>query len=84
MLATVRALRHPIAAPYRRTPRVVWRGVTCSVIEDSGVWLRIRMVRPDPDDVARIGATCVERGLYEAWAPTAEVAGHDDLVIRYG
>jgi hypothetical protein len=41
-------------------------------------------VRPDPDDVARIGATCVEHGVYEAWALIAEVAGEDDLVIRYG
>ena len=31
----------------------------------------------------RLGATCVERGVYEAWAPTAEVDGRGDLVVRY-
>jgi hypothetical protein len=83
LLAKVRALRHPMTSPARRTPLVSWRGETCSVVRDSGDWLRVRMMRPNADALVRLGATCVERGVYEAWAPTAEVDGHGDLVVRY-
>jgi hypothetical protein len=83
LLAKVRALRHPMTSPSRRTPLVSWRGETCSVVRDRGDWLRVRMMRPNPEALTRLGATCVERGAYEAWAPTAEVDGHGDLVVRY-
>ena len=83
LLAKVRALRHPIALPARRTPLVSWRGETCSVIRDNGDWLRVRLMRPGPEALMRLGATCVERGVYEAWAPSAEVDGRGDLVVRY-
>jgi hypothetical protein len=83
LLAKVRALRHPMSSPSRRTPLVSWRGETCSVVRDGGDWLRVRMMRPNPEALTRLGATCVERGVYEAWAPTAEIDGHGDLVVRY-
>jgi hypothetical protein len=83
LLAKVRALRHPIASPARRTPLVSWRGETCSVVRDNVDWLRVRLMRPSTEALMRLGATCVERGVYEAWAPTAEVDGRGDLVVRY-
>jgi hypothetical protein len=83
LLAKVRALRHPMTSPARRTPLVSWRGETCAVVRDNGDWLRVRMMRPHPEALVRLGATCIERGVYEAWAPTAEVDGRGDLVVRY-
>jgi hypothetical protein len=83
LLAKVRALRHPMTSPARRTPLVSWRGETCSVVRDNGDWLRVRMMRPSPEGLNYLGATCTERGVYEAWAPTAEVNGNGDLVVRY-
>jgi hypothetical protein len=41
------------------------------------------MLRPDPDALVRLGATCVERGVYEAWAPIGEVSDAGDLVVTY-
>jgi hypothetical protein len=83
LLAKVRALRHQVTEPSRRTPIVSWRGATCAVILDNGNWLRVRMLRPDPDALVRLGATCVERGVYEAWAPIGEVSDAGDLVVTY-
>jgi hypothetical protein len=83
LLAKVRALRHRMATPSRRTPLVSWRGITCSVIRDGGQWLRVRLLRPDPEAVVRLGATCVERGLYEAWAPINELSDAGQLVVEY-
>ena len=49
-----------------------WRGVTCTLIREDGGWQRLRLARPDGDAVAKLGAGCVERGIYEVWAPRAE------------
>ncbi len=84
VLAKVRALRHSVTRPTRRTPTVTWRGVSCTVIRDSDEWLRVRLIRPDAE--RRWSApvpVCVERGIYEAWAPVAEVADQGDIVVRY-
>ena len=32
-----------------------------------------RLRRPDPDAVAATGAQCLERGVYEVWAPGGEL-----------
>ncbi|MFC4999209.1 hypothetical protein ACFPIJ_15340 [Dactylosporangium cerinum] len=71
--AKTRAARYPLDALARRIPSATWRDAPCTVIREEGDWLRLRLSRPDGDAVARLGAHCVERGLYEAWAPGAEV-----------
>ena len=67
--AKTRAARYPLDALARRVPSATWRDARCTVIREEGDWLRLRLSRPDGDQVARLGAHCVERGLYEAWAP---------------
>jgi hypothetical protein len=83
LLAKVRALRQPVQAPARRTPLVTWRDTTCSLVRDGDDWARVRLTNPDPESVARLGATCVERGVYEAWAPASEFTRRVDHVVRY-
>ena len=84
VLAKVRALRHAVTRPTRRTPTVMWRGTACSVVRDNGEWLRVRLMRPDAAALERTGASCVERGIYETWALTAEVGESGEILVRYG
>jgi hypothetical protein len=83
LLAKVRALRHPITTPSRRNPVATWRDTSVAIVRDEGDWLRVRLMRPDPETVTRIGASCAERGIYEAWAPAAEVDEFGDIVTTY-
>lgn len=83
LLSRVRAARYPVEALARRTSYVRWRGADCTVVRDEGGWLRVRLIRPDRDTVAQAGATCVERGVYETWAPFAETTARRTLDIGY-
>jgi hypothetical protein len=83
VLAKVRALRHHVTHPGRRTPRYMWRGVPCSLIRDAGEWLRLRLVRPNVEALERTGAVCIERGIYEAWAPAGEAIRDGEIVVLY-
>jgi hypothetical protein len=83
VLARVRAARYPVESLARRAAYLRWRGTDCTVVRDEGAWLRVRLVRPDLDAVARAGATCLERGVYEAWAPFAEISERRGVDIRY-
>ncbi len=83
VLAKTRAARYPVESLARRTPYVRWRGAACIVIRDENVWLRVRLVRPDAESVARLGATCLERGIFETWAPTAEAGPQRSLDVPY-
>ena len=83
VLAKTRAARYPVEALARRTVYGTWRGAACTVVRAEGDWLRLRMCRPDGEGAARLGANCVERGVYEAWAPTAEVADGRAVDIPY-
>lgn len=79
VLATTRAARYPVEWAARRLRLADWRGVSCLVLREEAGWLRLRLRRPGPDAVAETGAQCQERGVYEAWAPAAEVT--DDRVV---
>ena len=61
----------------RRVPYAVWRGVTCTVVHGERDWLRLRLCRPDAQNIHALGAQCMERGSYEVWAPAAEVDVRD-------
>ncbi|MCM0677845.1 hypothetical protein NCC78_24670 [Micromonospora phytophila] len=81
VLAMTRAARYPVDAAARRVRFAAWRGVPCLVLREETGWLRLRLRRPDPDAVAVTGAQCHERGVYEVWAPAAEVT--DDEVVDH-
>jgi hypothetical protein len=83
LLAKVRALRQPVAKPARRSPTVIWRDVRCMVVRDGDEWIRVRLIQPDADALSDLGATCVERGVYEAWASAAEITERPDHWVPY-
>ncbi len=72
VLAKARAARYPVESVFRRTRYVTWRGVACTVVRTEGDWWRLRMCRPDRGSASMVGAQCVERGMYEVWAPAGE------------
>jgi hypothetical protein len=83
VLARLRAARYPVEALARRVPYVRWRGAGCTVVRDEGEWLRVRLVRPDPDTMAQTAATCIERGVYECWAPYADTTDRRAIDVGY-
>jgi hypothetical protein len=78
VLAMTRAARYPVDTVARRARYVTWRNAPCLVLREESDWLRVRLCRPDQHSVAALGAQCYERGVYESWAPAAEVT--DDRV----
>jgi|SRR5690349_1421565 len=78
-----RAARYPVEALARRLPYGTWRDVRCTVIRTDGEWLRLRLCRPTGERVATLSAHCVERGLYEVWAPAGEVADAHEADVWY-
>jgi hypothetical protein len=83
VLAMTRAARYPVESLARRTRYATWRGVVCTGIRTEGEWARLRLCLPDAAGVAMTGAQCQERGIYEVWAPVAEVTGVQDVDIAY-
>ncbi len=83
LLAKVRALRQPVAKPARRSPTVIWRDVRCMVVRNGDEWIRVRLIQPNADALSDLGATCVERGVYEAWASAAEITERPDHWVPY-
>ncbi|HEY2668766.1 MAG TPA: hypothetical protein VGJ07_00155 [Rugosimonospora sp.] len=83
VLAKTRAARYAVESLSRRTPYLSWRRVPCTVVRDEGEWLRLRLVRPDIESITQLGASCIERGIYEAWAPRAETAGYREVDVEY-
>ncbi|MDP9814226.1 hypothetical protein [Spirilliplanes yamanashiensis] len=83
VLAMTRAARYPVEALVRRFVAARWRGVPCSVLREESGWLRLRLAAPDADSVALLGARCYERGVYEVWAPAAEVTDHGAVDVAY-
>lgn len=74
VLARARAARYPVETLSRRIRYTQWRGVECTVVRVEGDWARLRLCRPDAESASGLGAHCVERGVYEAWAPMADVS----------
>jgi hypothetical protein len=78
-----RAARYPVETVARRLRLAEWRGAACVVLREEAGWLRVRLRRPDPDTVAATGAQCHDRGVYETWAPGAEVTDDRVVDVRY-
>lgn len=83
VLARARAARYPVENLVRRTHYATWRGVACTVVRAEGDWLRLRLCRPDGQTAQALGAQCVERGLYEVWAPATEVRDRREEAFAY-
>jgi len=83
VLARTRAARYPVTTLARRTLHAIWRDTATTVVGEDGSYLRVRLTRPDAASVVRTGATCVERGLYEAWVPAAEVRDAREVLTEY-
>ncbi|MGC5306327.1 hypothetical protein [Micromonospora zamorensis] len=83
VLAMTRAARYPVDAVARRLRFAQWRGVPCLVLREEAGWLRLRLRFPDPDTVVATGAQCHDRGIYETWAPGAEVSDDQVMDTRY-
>lgn len=81
--ALTRAARYPVTALSRRAEQALWRGVGCWALQRDERWARLRIIRPDADGVSTTGARAYERGVYEAWAPLAELADHHIAEIPY-
>jgi hypothetical protein len=76
--ALTRAARYPVTSLSRRAEQARWRDVLCWVLQRDASWARLRVCRPDADTVNVLGARCYERGVYELWAPVAEL---DEYVV---
>jgi hypothetical protein len=83
ILAMTRAARYPVEALTRRSQYATWRGVLCTVLREEADWLRLRMCRPVQEQVVAVAAQCYERGVYELWAPAAEVTDRQTVDVEY-
>ncbi|HEX6686517.1 MAG TPA: hypothetical protein VF062_27345 [Candidatus Limnocylindrales bacterium] len=83
VLAMTRAARYPVETLVRRVRYARWRAAVCTVLAVEANWARLRLCRPDPMNVAALGAQCYERGVYEAWAPLGEVTDAHDVDVSY-
>jgi hypothetical protein len=81
--AKIRAARYPVESIARHTVYARWRDTMCTVVREEAGWVRVRLCQPDGDNVMRLGAQCIERGIYEAWAPAADVTDLRPLDITY-
>ncbi|MEU8229582.1 hypothetical protein AB0C12_08240 [Actinoplanes sp. NPDC048967] len=81
--ALTRAARYPVTTLCRRAEKALWRDVPCWVLQRDDSWARLRLVRPDADTVAAVGARCYERGVYEVWAPLRELTDHHIAELPY-
>jgi hypothetical protein len=83
VLAMTRAARYAVESMARRTRYASWRGVVCTGLGAEGEWVRLRLCAPDAASIAMTGAQSRERGVYEVWAPVAEVTGVQDIDVPY-
>lgn len=81
--ALTRAARYPVQSLSRRAEQAQWRGVAAWVLQRDDSWARLRLIRPDADAVAAVGARCYERGVYEVWAPLRELVDHHIAELPY-
>jgi hypothetical protein len=81
--ALTRAARYPVSTLSRRAEQALWRNTPCWVLQRDDSWARLRLVRPDGDNLASTGARCYERGVYETWAPVGELTDHHIADIPY-
>lgn len=77
------ASRIPVKRPQRFYTEARWRDTEVLVLGRSEDWVRLRLCRPDVESAMTTGASCVERGVYECWAPRAELADPRTVIVDY-
>ncbi|GAB4007342.1 hypothetical protein GCM10029992_60830 [Glycomyces albus] len=45
--------------------------------------MRLRLRHPDVESAMTTGAACVERGVYECWAPRADLENPSTVTVDY-
>ncbi|WP_100445785.1 hypothetical protein [Glycomyces xiaoerkulensis] len=75
--------RSPVTRPRRFFTTARWRDVPVLVLGRNEDWVRLRLAQPDVESAMSTGATCVERGVYECWAPRAELADPRTVTVDY-
>jgi len=65
---------HQVRRVLREATRVIWNGITGSLVDADEEWGRFRLSRPSPDILSRTGAEAVRRGVYEKWVARSEIA----------
>jgi hypothetical protein len=83
LAAKTRAARYPVDSVARRVPYAHWRQALCTIVRSEAGWLRVRLCRPDGENIERLGAHCVERGIYETWAPAHDVMDVREVDVPY-
>lgn len=81
--ARARAARYPVDTLARRTTYASWRGMAVTIVRVEGEWLRVRLCRPDENTTPLLGAQCLERGIYEAWANANQVSDVQTIEFAY-
>jgi hypothetical protein len=78
-----RATRWPVERLARRTSYATWRGAKTTVVREDRDWLRLRLCRPDAEQVGATGAHAVDRGRYEQWVPADEIFDRHEVDAVY-
>ncbi|SDD21554.1 hypothetical protein [Glycomyces harbinensis] len=75
--------RSPVTHPQRFYTRARWRDVEVLALGRNEDWVRLRLSQPDIEAIMSTDATCVERGVYECWAPLGELENPHTVTINY-
>jgi hypothetical protein len=78
-----RAARFPVETLARHTPVGRYQNVAVTVVDEHRHLLRLRSRRLDDAVVRLPGVECVERGVYEFWAPAEAVTDREDHVVAH-
>jgi hypothetical protein len=75
--------RSPVTRPQRFYTQARWRDMDVLALGRNEDWVRVRLCQPDIEAVMATDATCVERGVYECWAPRAELERPQVVTVDY-
>lgn len=75
--------RSPVTNAARFYTRARWRDVDMLVLGRNEDWVRLRLEHPDVESAMATGAACVERAVYECWAPRAELENPRTVTVEY-
>lgn len=77
------AARFVVTDVVRTSLSTAWRHTECAVAGSDDDWVRLRLRHPTETTVRDTGAECVERGVYECWAPGRELGEVVQHEYRY-
>ncbi|GAB3222700.1 hypothetical protein GCM10027447_09710 [Glycomyces halotolerans] len=77
------ASRSPVSRARRFFTKARWRDVEVLVLGRNEDWVRLRLAQPDVESAMTTGASCVERAVYECWAPRAELEDPRTVTVDY-